>query len=254
MPSRALTCRIVGAVCAVTILAAGAIGASPASATDMTTTTYYTLNVDQRLPSSPMYFLGTSARDHRSKPSIFLERYRSGAETQQWTPVYPDWPRSPQVTGDAPFLFCNPFSASDGIGCGFQGHADTAPVKFVNRFTGKCMTAVPVNADGTYSRGTRLVLSTCSADNVPRERQSWKARVGADPYTPLSNRSVPSGKRCLDATNFQSTPGKTIVTVRCLSPEPWNQRFRLLEVDKLTCRAYYPGTRCGLRSRPPGSS
>lgn len=233
----------------VTLLAASAARA------ETTTTRYYTINHAQRLPSSPIHFLGGNPRDHRANAPVFLERYRSGGIAQQWKPVYPAWPLSPSITGEGADLLCNPFSSAGFVGCGFQGRGEPSPLKFVNRSSGKCMTAVPVNANGTYTRGARVVQSRCANDAVTRERQTWTPQPSSrDPYTRLYNRSVPSGLQCLDVTNFQGAPGRVIPTQNCQATAVWNQQLRFLEADRVTCTHHYPGTVCGLQGAQSSSS
>ena len=262
MPRRALSyVAVVTTLATVTLLLTlSLVIAAPAGAAERTTP-YYTIDHKQRIAASPFYFLTARANDHRKDPKVYLNRYRSGDHSQQWTPVYSEWPNSPSVSGSAGDIFCDVFCPDfQGQGSPSQGtpppptqFGDPYPFKLVNRASRKCITVVAFPRDRPPSSGgiTQLVQAKCTNQTTVRDRQIWKAdyatwaRGKGSFYERLHNRSYAGKARCLDTANYQQTP-VPLQTLDCRSPAVWHQQFRMLKVDQVTCPVNYPGTVCGL--------
>lgn len=205
------------------------------------TTTWYTLNVQAPTASSPGLFLSTGPHG-----TIRLDRYVSGAPHEQWTPIYPEWPGAPTVTGHGPL---DGFSSCFGHWhCPFQGHAGS-PRKFVNRLSGQCLTFLN-GANHTY----RALLTRCTgyAPRVTDQTFEWSfADVDTRPTAPRYETAIAQtrngGSRCLSVTGRQNVVGATLTAASCsTASNPWYDRFRFLEVDQETCEIGVTTNICGL--------
>jgi hypothetical protein len=230
---------------AFTICAVPLLGAASADARSRTTA-YYTINVAAPTPASSGLFLGT--QDGVSRRAVTLRRYRSGDQTIQWTPVYPEWPASPRITGTSPL---------DGLAsciglvpnkCKFTGAAGRPPLKFVNRASGMCLTLGP-----PHRKGTTVVQSRCADPGNGLAVQTWELRE--DPRgtlipTGLTQVSRGVGKRalCLDVTGFRNVINTRLQGWACqpIKPKSWNQRFRFLPVAEASCEVGITNFICGI--------
>jgi hypothetical protein len=194
--------------------------AAPAHAAQRTTS-YYTIDVRPAYEGGMALFLGATAGDN-----VRTARYASGDHKLQWTPIYPEWPNSPTVTG----------SAGQGCtyACDFQGHA-TAPVKLVNRATGTCLTLV--NRAG---RGSRAVVARCGTSRAPMSGQTFQIIDNAA-YSGILSRP---GTTCLDFAFIQYGVGTAIGSSPC--KDTWSQYYRRLGVDKVSCRPAAINDLCGI--------
>ena len=230
-------------------------------------------------PASPPLFLGVHARfddspielkPYESETPPVMGQYTSWADIQ-WTPVIPDYPATPDVTGSGPitdFLsvvydaFTCRQTAGTGInptgGCSFSGHASPPPLKFVNRGSGRCLSVYNWTRNG---QGTTLVASRCRR-NQPR--QTWQMTYpfpitnDAGSYGDFSQKRTqnPGVRFCADvgkgnARDHRRAVGGRLQMWSCTPTNlHGNQEFRFLRVGESTCETRFPAEVCGLQENP----
>jgi hypothetical protein len=244
-----------------------------------TTTQWFTIDVRPPTPASPDLFLGVHARfddspvelkHYESETPPVPGQYSSWADIQ-WTPVIPDYPATPDVTGSGPLtdvlsiiyagLTCRQTSGS-GLnpsgGCGFNGNVSPPPLKFVNRGSGRCLSVYNWTRNG---QGTTVVASRCRR-NQPR--QTWAVKypfpvtINDGSYGDLSQKRPqnPGVRFCTDvgkgnAHDHRRAVGDRLQVWSCTPTNlHGNQEFRLLRVGEATCTTQYPAQVCGLQENP----
>lgn len=233
---------------------AATLGMASGAQAAQTHTKYFSIDVAPQTTSSPALFVTAT-----STGQIQLKRYASGEWRQQWTPVYPEWPTSPTVTGSSPVFeaigdFFETFA--DCVverGCPFSapGPLRGSPRKFVNRMYAMCMTFTP-----TGSVTTKVSITKCKADGTAMQgqvfvwkftdKQTAKRQIPRE-YTPIFGHRGDQG-RCLDIAGGSAVDGTNAAALPCdyAPANAWRQSFRFLETADITCKQYYPGTLCGL--------
>jgi hypothetical protein len=238
MTSIALSARRLLAAAAIALAGLALLG-GPAHASTRTTT-WYTLNVAAPSSSSPGLFLTTGPNG-----TIALERYVSGAPHEQWTPVYPEWPGAPTVTGHGPLEgFSECFTH---WGCPFHGHGGGVR-KFVNRLNGQCLT---FRAGPDKSTIARLNRCTGYAPRVTDQTFEWLfSDAEMTPTVPRYETAIAQMRNgrptCLTVPS--NSRGVRLSASRCTPEAGWRQEFRFLEVDQETCEIGVTTNICGLPS------
>jgi hypothetical protein len=222
------------------------VAVSPTPAPPTTHSTYYTLDMQPPGTAGPSLFLTAT-----STGKVMLQPYVSGELRQQWAPVWPTWPRTPDITSSDPFsdfagAFVSCILGAPSGGCPFHG-ATGSPRKFVNRMYAMCLT-LSVPGEAFYAR-----VKPCGRNataNVP-QTFSWgftDAEVAAGvpaAYTPIAG--TRGGKvRCLEGKYDRHLPDTEAQSAPCRSPLPFRQQFRFLEVADVTCTLLPSTTLCGM--------
>jgi hypothetical protein len=257
-------------------------GAAGAQAT--TTTPWYTIDVRPGSAASPHFFLAVHSRfddspieltHYLSESAPAPGQYSAWAD-QQWTPVIPDYPATPDVTGGSAIsdflsemydaFTCRTVAASQtnpAATCGFHGRNYSPPVKFVNRGSGRCLSVFNWTRNG---QGTTVVASRCRRN---QSRQTWRFSY---PY-PVTNHGVsnaaedygdfsqtrsqnPGVRFCIDvgkgnAHDHRRAKGDHLQMWQCTSRFlHGNQEFRFLQVSEATCTTRLAQGVCGLQQNP----
>lgn len=267
-------------ITAVAVAVMSLVGAAGAQAS--TTTQWFTIDVRPPTAASPDLFLAVHSRfddspieltHYQSETPPVPGKYSSWAD-QQWTPVLPDYPATPDVTGSGAItdvlsgiydaFTCRPSSdpseANPLPSCGFNRSLLPPVLKFVNRGSGRCLSVFNWTRKG---QGSTVVASRCRRS---QPRQIWKlseltaVRLNdpAGNYGDLSQKrnQSPGVRFCVDvgkgnAHDHRRAQGDRLQVWSCTSGHlHGNQEFRFLHVGEATCETQHAADVCGLQENP----
>jgi hypothetical protein len=197
-----------------------ALAATPAAQAEQPGT-YYTINPPSLGMGTTDGFL-TAGADGKVRTAV----YRSGDRTQQWLPVYPEFPAIQNISGTTDF------GCLIGL-CGYNRPDAASVQKWLNRGTGKCLTA---HAGTNAAHDVRVVSCSGSGTNMKEGLFSWnfsypQIRSGVPAtYTPMRHR-IGSASGCITLNGLYMRPGTGLKVAKCVNRGTGvDQSFRFLAV------------------------